>query len=125
MSTESSALPTPHFPGHFPLTPSASSSSTYAQTEGPLEAAGRDLPPSSTPTSYAGAILGAAAGLIAGGVPGAVIGASLGGLGEVEREALRTKGAPTVTAKAQELSSVQEISSLVRFTDWRRCAVRS
>lgn len=72
-------LPTPHFPGDFPVTPSPSA---YHQTEGPLEAAGRSL---DGPV----ALLEAAAGLVLGGVGGALAGVGLlGSAAKVEGEAL-------------------------------------
>ncbi|KAK4693670.1 hypothetical protein P7C70_g8882, partial [Phenoliferia sp. Uapishka_3] len=110
----SPSLPTPQFPGGFPITPATSGSTSYSQNEGPLEAAGRSLPASSSSlpssstddggvfgTSSAGAaLIGAAAGLIVGGLGGAVIGAGLGGAGGIERDALAAKAGPTVTAKS-------------------------
>lgn len=78
-------LATPLFPGFFPATPSTDA---YAQQEGPLEQAGRDLPNTSSPGSV---ILGAAGGFLLGGPVGAAMGASLLGLRSIEDEALAAR----------------------------------
>ncbi|KAI5479671.1 hypothetical protein MNV49_003181 [Pseudohyphozyma bogoriensis] len=95
MPSPALTLPTPQAPGFFPETPSPSQ---YAQTEGPLEAAGRDLTPSRT--SAGNALLGAAAGLLAGGIGGAIAGAGLVGLTNLEDDGLRQKGIATPTKGA-------------------------
>jgi len=82
-------LPTPHAPGSFPDTPSPS---VYHQSEGPLEAAGRELDAHpSGPSAGPAALFGAAAGLLVGGVGGALAGAGLFGTAKLENEALREK----------------------------------
>lgn len=78
---------TPHAPGFWPSTPDEASSA-YHQNEGPLESAGRSLPPAST---LGPVLLGAGAGLLVGGPLGALAGGTLGGLGSLEHAGLKSK----------------------------------
>ena len=102
-------LPTPHFPGDFPVTPSPSA---YLQTEGPLEAAGRNLDTSGKSGSAGPvALLGAAAGLLVGGVGGALAGASLFGTAKIEDEVLKQKGIQGEgTGKSESGSATPKVS---------------
>lgn len=111
--------PTPRFPGHFSTTPAP-----YDQQEGPLEAAGRELPSTDAPqgsilTSSGSLFLGAAAGLAVGGLAGAFTGAGLLGLTVLESDALAQRNAnspsgnvtPTEATEATFVPTVSVLGS--------------
>lgn len=80
-------LPTPHAPGFFPETPAFDA---YAQNEGPLEKAGRDIPVNQD-KALGGALLGAGVGALLGGPIGALVGGGVAGLAGLEEQGLHAK----------------------------------